>query len=213
MAAGLVLPCANTEAMNLHLAEIALAIAPGAHAALRRENDPPDHFLILLILDGAGWHGGKDLVVPQNITPITLPPPDRVRGRLYSPELNPHGNVCQYLRANKLASTVFDSYDEILDQCSAAWNFFANDQAAITSITSGAWAEVNVQGRWYQRIFCPVFAQSFMNCSSPLSVSGCDASPMMTDGGAVITSAPISAHCVTWFALRIEAARICVLKS
>ena len=135
MAAGLILPHANTEAMNLHLAEIALAIAPGAHAVLRRENDPPDHFLILLILDGAGWHGGKDLVVPQNITPLTLPP--------YSPELNPVENVWQYLRANKLANTVFDSYDEILDQCSAAWNFFANDQAAITSITSRAWAAVN----------------------------------------------------------------------
>ena len=136
MAAGLIRPHANTEAMNLHLAEIALAIAPGAHAVLRRENDPPDHFLILLILDGAGWHGGKDLVVPQNITPLTLPP--------YSPELNPVENVWQYLRANKLANTVFDSYDEILDQCSAAWNFFANDQAAITSITSRAWAAVNV---------------------------------------------------------------------
>ena len=136
VAVGLILPCANTEAMNLHLAEIALAIAPGAHAVLRRENDPPDHFLILLILDGAGWHGGKDLVVPQNITPLTLPP--------YSPELNPVENVWQYLRANKLANTVFDSYDEILDQCSAAWNFFANDQAAITSITSRAWAAVDV---------------------------------------------------------------------
>ena len=136
VAVGLVLPHANTEAMNLHLAEIALAIAPGAHAVLRRENDPPDHFLILLILDGAGWHGGKDLVVPQNITPLTLPP--------YSPELNPVENVWQYLRANKLANTVFDSYDEILDQCSAAWNFFANDQAAITSITSRAWAAVDV---------------------------------------------------------------------
>lgn len=122
VAAGLILPCANTEAMNLHLAEIALAIAPGAHA--------------VLVLDGAGWHGGKDLVVPQNITPLTLPP--------YSPELNPVENVWQYLRANKLANTVFDSYDEILDQCSAAWNFFANDQVAITSITSRAWAAVNV---------------------------------------------------------------------
>ena len=88
------------------------------------------------VLDGAGWHGGKDLVVPNNITLITLPP--------YSPELNPVENVWQYLRANKLANTVFDSYDKILDQCAAAWNFFANDPAAITSITSRDWATVNV---------------------------------------------------------------------
>ena len=79
--AALVLPYANTEAMNLHLAEIARTVAPGAHA--------------VLVLDGAGWHGGKDLAVPDNITLLTLPP--------YAPELNPVENVWQYLRGNKLA--------------------------------------------------------------------------------------------------------------
>ena len=132
MAAGLILPpianiCANTEAMNLHLAEIASAIAPGAHA--------------VLVFDGAGWHGGKDPVVPLNLTPLTLP--------TQGPELNPGKNVWQDLRANKLVITVFDAYDEILDQCCAARNFFANDPAAITSITSRDWAAVNVWGRWY----------------------------------------------------------------
>jgi len=73
--AGLVLPYANTEAMNAHLAEITRTVAPGAHA--------------ILVLDGAGWHGGKELVVPDNITLITLPPPVQARGRLYAPELNP----------------------------------------------------------------------------------------------------------------------------
>jgi hypothetical protein len=40
--AALVLPRCDTEAMNLHLAEIATQIAPGAHAAL--------------LVDQAGWH-------------------------------------------------------------------------------------------------------------------------------------------------------------
>src|SRR6201987_5283287 len=40
--AALVLPRCNTAAMNLHLAEIAQAVAPGAHA--------------VLMLDQAGWH-------------------------------------------------------------------------------------------------------------------------------------------------------------
>lgn len=40
--AGLVLPAANTDAMNLHLAEIGATVAPGAHA--------------VLTIDGAGWH-------------------------------------------------------------------------------------------------------------------------------------------------------------
>ena len=82
VAAGLVLPFANTEAMNAHLAEIARTVAPGAHA--------------VLVLDGAGWHGAKALTVPDNISLLHLPP--------YSPELNPVENVWAYLRANKLPS-------------------------------------------------------------------------------------------------------------
>jgi len=108
--------------MNAHLAEIARAVAPGAHA--------------VLVLDGAGWHGGKDLVLPANITLLTLPP--------YAPELNPVENVWQYLRSNKLAITVFDGYDDIVDKCRTAWNFFAEDTAAVASITSRSWATVNL---------------------------------------------------------------------
>ena len=44
--AALVLPACNTQAMQLHLDEIATEVAPGAHA--------------ILILDQAGWHGAKD---------------------------------------------------------------------------------------------------------------------------------------------------------
>lgn len=106
--------------MNLHLAEIGRTVAPGAHA--------------VLVLDGAGWHGGQALGVPDNITLVTLPP--------YAPELNPVENVWQYLRGNKLAITVFDDYEHIVDKCCEAWNFFAQDETAITSITSRAWAAV-----------------------------------------------------------------------
>jgi transposase len=121
VAAGLVMPFADTEAMNLHLAEIGRTVAPGAHA--------------ILVLDGAGWHGAGDLVVPANLSLVTLPP--------YAPELNPIENVWAYLRSNKLAITVFDSYDVIVAKCCEAWNFFANDPSAIASITSRGWAEVS----------------------------------------------------------------------
>jgi len=116
--AGLVLPCANTEAMNLHLVEIAKAVAPGAHA--------------VLVIDGAGWHGGADLTVPGNISLLKLPP--------CAPEPNPIENVRQYLRGNKLAITVFDGYEHIVEACRTAWNFFASDLDAVTSITSRTWA-------------------------------------------------------------------------
>src|SRR5262249_49769612 len=58
--AALVLPACNTEAMQLHLDEIATKITPGAHA--------------ILLLDQAEWHGAKALKVPNNISLLHLPP-------------------------------------------------------------------------------------------------------------------------------------------
>ena len=71
--AALILPACNTEAMNLHLVEIAKTVAPGAHA--------------VLLVDQAGWHMSTYLVVPSNITIIAMPPK--------SPELNPVENIWQ----------------------------------------------------------------------------------------------------------------------
>jgi len=107
--------------MVLHLNEIAKAVAHGAHA--------------MLIVDGAGWHGAKCLQVPDTITLVHLPP--------YSPKLNPMENVWAYLRSNKHAISVFDTYEEILKKCVQAWNFFANDPERITSITKRDWIKVN----------------------------------------------------------------------
>jgi transposase len=75
------------------------------------------------------------LCVPDNITLLSLPP--------YAPELNPIENVWEYLRGNKLAITVFDDYDDIVDKTCDAWNFFAEDQERIVSITTRTWATVN----------------------------------------------------------------------
>ena len=70
------LPRCTTEAMTLHLAEIAQAVAPGSHA--------------VLLLDQAGWHVSRKLKVPPNITLLPLP--------AKAPELNPVENIWQYLQ-------------------------------------------------------------------------------------------------------------------
>ena len=127
-AAGLVLLFVNTAAMNAHLAEIARSVAPFVGEMIPRIMSCSSSPHALLILDGAGWHGSAALAVPDNLSLLTLPP--------YSPELNPVENVWAHLRANKLASTVFNTYDDIVDACCNAWNFFANDPNAIASITS-----------------------------------------------------------------------------
>jgi hypothetical protein len=94
---------------------------PGAHA--------------VLVFDGAGYHTASSVRAPHNLTLLRLPP--------YAPELNPIENVWEYLRANKLAITVFDDYDDIVTKTCDAWNFFANDPDRIASITSRTWATVN----------------------------------------------------------------------
>jgi len=45
------------------------------------------------------------------------------------------------MRADKLAISVFDTCEQIVDACCQAWNFFANDPEAINSITSREYAE------------------------------------------------------------------------
>ena len=119
--AALVLPRANTRAMNLHLAEIASTVAPGAHA--------------LVVLDGAGWHRGGDLVVPDNLTLLELPP--------YAPELNGAENIWEYLRKNGLSNRICDGYQHIVDACCRAWNAFVARPALVTSVTSRPWIDVS----------------------------------------------------------------------
>ena len=116
--AALVLPSCNTEAMALHLEEIATAVAPGAHA--------------ILVLDQAGWHISKALPVPPNITLVPLP--------AKSPELNPVENIWQFMRDNWLSNRVFKSYQDILDHCCYAWNKLADQPWLIMSIGTRQWA-------------------------------------------------------------------------
>src|SRR5215467_12092553 len=67
--------------MQLHLDEIATKVALGAHP--------------IILLDQAGWHGAKALVVPNNISLVPLP--------LRAPELNGQENVWQFMRRNWLS--------------------------------------------------------------------------------------------------------------
>lgn len=63
------MPEVNTHAFSLALANFAATIGVG-----------PDK-QVALVLDGAGWHVAHDLIVPEGIHLVPLPP--------YSPELQP----------------------------------------------------------------------------------------------------------------------------
>ena len=79
--AALMLPFANTRAMQMHLDEISCNVAAKAHG--------------VVLMDRAGWHSTGEVTpwkVPKNLTIILLPS--------RSPELNPVENIWQYLREN-----------------------------------------------------------------------------------------------------------------
>jgi transposase len=119
MSAALILPHANTEAMNLHLGEISTKVTAGAHA--------------VVILDQAGWHTANDLDLPDNIPLLFLPP--------HSPELNPIENLFQFLRHNFLNARVYDTYEDIVDACCWTWNSLLKIKGKLKSITTRSWAK------------------------------------------------------------------------
>src|SRR3954453_7483136 len=98
--------------------EVAQAVAPGAHG--------------VILMDRAGWHRAKDLVVPDNLTLVLLP--------ARAPELNPVENIWQFLRDNWLSSRVFASYRNIVDHCCDAWNRLIDQPWLIMSIGLRDWA-------------------------------------------------------------------------
>jgi len=104
--------------MQLHIEEISRCVARSAHA--------------VVLFDRAGWHIIDKVKLPRNINLIFLPS--------RAPELNPVENVWQFLRANWLSNTVFNSIDHIIDDACSAWNKLAALPDTIRSIGLRKWA-------------------------------------------------------------------------
>lgn len=113
----LVLPYANTEAMQIFLDGFAATIGDDEHAAI--------------VLDQAGWHGSNDLGVPANITLVPLPP--------YSPELNPVERVWLYLKQRFLSHRLLADYDAIVEAAATAWNRLTAEAGRLTLLGSYPW--------------------------------------------------------------------------
>ncbi|MFV0409886.1 MAG: IS630 family transposase [Paracoccus sp. (in: a-proteobacteria)] len=118
--AAIMMPTADTQAMQLHLEEISKMATKGAHA--------------VVLMDQAGWHTTGGLTLPDNLSLLFLPPK--------SPELNPVENIWQYLRQTWLANRIFETYDNILDAGCKAWNNLVAQPELITSIGTRKWAKI-----------------------------------------------------------------------
>ena len=113
----LVLAHCNTEAMSLHLAEIATMVRPGGHA--------------VLLLDQTGWHHSAALTMPPNIA--LLPPPPKC------PKLNVMEKVWQFMSDNWLSNRVFATCKDIVAHCCDAWNRLIDQLWRIISIGMREW--------------------------------------------------------------------------
>jgi len=83
-------------------------------------------------MDGTGRHQ-QDLADDfDNLTLLKLTP--------YSPELNPIEQVWQWLRQHVLANRCFSGYNDIVEQCSIAWNTLIEKKARVIELCTRQWA-------------------------------------------------------------------------
>jgi transposase len=115
----LVLPTVNTAAMQVFLDNVAAFRPADAH--------------LVMVLDGAGWHVSRNLVVPPNITLVVQPP--------YSPELNPMERIWPYLRERFLALPLLHSTDAIITACCDACMRLVAESDRIKSHCTYPWIE------------------------------------------------------------------------
>jgi len=107
MAHGLLLPYADLESMRVYLADFSRSLPIDVHA--------------VLVCDQAGWHTSGCLVIPPNVTLLSLP--------AKSPELNPTELLWREMRQKHLGNRVFPDVDVMCDAVSTAWmNVIENPQ-------------------------------------------------------------------------------------
>ena len=112
----LVLPWVNAETMGVFLATVA-----ERHA---------DEFIVM-VMDQAGWHIADDLVVPDNMRLVYLPPD--------SPELNPAEHLWDSLRENHFGNTVLADLDAVEATLTAGLRDMESDLARTQKLTGFNW--------------------------------------------------------------------------
>jgi len=112
----LILPWVNAETMSLFLTEVAQR-----HA---------DEF-VFMVMDQAGWHLARDLIVPEKMRLMFLPP--------YSPELNPAEHLWEAIREECFANHVFNDLDAVEQVLADGLLAMENNPDRIQSMTGFGW--------------------------------------------------------------------------
>jgi transposase len=118
-ASALIMPELNTGVLTLFLEQFAREWPRGIHA--------------VLIWDGAGDHTRKDLVVPDDVSLIHLPP--------YSPEWNPVENLWHYLRAHHGSNREYDGYGGLEREAVRSLRVVCDDAENLKSICNADYVQ------------------------------------------------------------------------
>lgn len=86
---------------------------------------------IVMVVDGASSHVSKELVVPENVRLLRLPP--------YAPELNPQEHIWDELREKEFPNRVFADLTSVTRQLEAGLPKLAANTATVHSITAWPW--------------------------------------------------------------------------
>jgi hypothetical protein len=86
---------------------------------------------IIMVLDGASSHKAKDLIKPENIRLVALPP--------YAPELNPQEHVWDELREKEFPNRVFNDLDAVVKQLEHGLHQLSADHDRLNSLTACPW--------------------------------------------------------------------------
>lgn len=113
-----ILPSVNVAWFNRALQEFAEAVGAGANKQ------------VLLVIDGAGWHRAKRVVVPAGIYLEFLPP--------YSPELQPAEHLWQ-LSDEPLVNRKFESLDALEETLASRCNILSAMPEVIRQHTLFHW--------------------------------------------------------------------------
>lgn len=109
-------PQMNTQRMNEFLEQVSQKYASD---------------FIVMVVDGASSHRGKDLILPDNIRLLPLP--------AYSPELNPQEHLWDEIREKQFPNRVFDSLESVKKQLKSGLVRLAKDRSRVQSITAWPW--------------------------------------------------------------------------
>jgi transposase len=111
---GLITPRLDTRYINAFLQQLSQDLAPDEQA--------------VMLWDGAGFHRGKELQLPANISPLHIPP--------YSPELNPIENLWHYLKSHHWSNRAYGDVDELETAVMQAWQTSVMNTELMKSVCS-----------------------------------------------------------------------------